>query len=193
MVIIRAARLVDLEHIAELHAQSWRENYQQVLSADYLNDKVFAERLAVWTTRLTTPQSNQLVLVAELEGVFCGFICLLGGNHPKYGTIIDNLHVMSANKGQGTGSRLLAAAASWAAANYKDHDVYLEVLAGNNKAIGFYQAKGATNIATAYWHTPCGNKAKEFIYSWGAPDNLAKGVVQGIANKLTKNLAEKVS
>lgn len=174
MVIIREARLGDLANIAELHAQSWRDNYHQVLSADYLNDKVFSERKAVWTERLTNPENNQLVLVAELAGTFCGFTCVLGANHPKYGTIIDNLHVKAGNKGQGTGSRLLAAAASWSTANYSDDDLYLEVLECNNNAIGFYEAKGAKHIATAYWHTPCENRVKEFIYSWGAPDKLAQ-------------------
>lgn len=197
MITIREARLDDLANIAELHAQSWRENYNQVLSADYLDKKVFTEREAVWTARFNNPKSNQLVLVAELAGVFCGFICVLGANHPQYGTIIDNLHVKKASKGQGTGSRLLDAAASWSMTNYSGHDLYLEVLACNSKAIGFYEAKGAKNIATAYWHTPCGNKVKEFIYSWGSPDNLTKGVEKGLAknltNSLTKNLAESVS
>ena len=197
MITIREACLDDLANIADLHAQSWRDNYHPVLSADYLDKKVFAEREAVWTARFNKPQSNQLVLVAELAGVFCGFICILGANHPQYGTIIDNLHVMSGNKGQGVGSSLLAAAASWSVANYSGHDLYLEVLECNSRAIGFYQAKGAKNIATAYWHTPCGNKVKEFIYSWGAPENLTKGVEKGLAkdltNSLTNNLAERVS
>ncbi len=172
MITIREARLGDLANIAELHAQSWRDNYHSVLSADYLDKKVFTDREIVWKARLTKPQSNQLVLVAELEGTFCGFICVLGANHPQYGTIIDNLHVKVGSKGQGTGSSLLAAAASWAIANYSGHDLYLEVLACNTKAIGFYESRGAKNIATAYWHTPCDNKVKEFIYSWGSAENL---------------------
>jgi ribosomal protein S18 acetylase RimI-like enzyme len=175
LITIRESRLGDLVDITELHAQSWRDNYHAVLSADYLGKKVFTDRKVVWTARLTKPQSNQLVLVAELDGTFCGFICVLGANHPKYGTIIDNLHVKVGSKGQGTGSSLLTAAASWAMANYSGHDLYLEVLACNTNAIGFYESRGARNIATAYWHTPCDNKAKEFIYSWGSADNLVNG------------------
>ena len=190
MITIREARLDDLANNAELHAQSWRDNYYSVLSADYLKNKVAAERFTVWTKRLTKPQSNQQVLVAEVDGVFCGFICVVGANHPKYGTIIDNLHVKADNKGQGTGSRLLAAAASWSIENYNGHDLYLEVLECNAKAMGFYQAKGATHIDTAYWHTPCGNKVKEFIYSWGAPDNLVKGLGLGIGEGGAKNLTK---
>jgi len=179
MISIREARLDDLANIAELHAQSWRDNYSEVLSADYLENKVSSEREILWTKRLTQPQHNQLVLIAEDDDVFSGFICVLGANHPKFGTIIDNLHVKANSKGQGTGSRLLSAAASWAIEHYTDHDLYLEVLACNSNAIGFYQAKGARNIDTAYWHTPCDNQVKEFIYSWGAPTNL----VEGLSNK----------
>jgi GNAT superfamily N-acetyltransferase len=169
---IRTANVDDLANISGLHAQSWRDNYHSVLAADYLENKVLAEREIVWTKRLITPPSNQLVLVAEVDSLFCGFICVLGGNHAKYGTIIDNLHVVSASKGQGTGSCLLAAAASWAHTNYTAHDLYLEVLECNEKAMGFYQAKGARHIDTAYWHTPCGNKVKEYLYSWGPAENL---------------------
>jgi len=172
MMTIREANLKDLENIAGLHAQSWRDNYHSVLSAEYLNNRVFSEREVIWRARLSNPQSNQMVFVAETEDTFCGFICVLGANHPKYGTIIDNLHVKSSSKGQGTGSSLLAAAASWAIANYSGHHLYLEVLACNSKAIGFYESRGAQNIATAYWHTPCDNKVKEFIYSWGPAENL---------------------
>jgi len=184
LITIREARLTDLGSIAQLHAQSWRENYSEVLSADYLENKVFSEREAVWTERFSSPQDNQLVLVAEIDDVFCGFVCVLGAHHPEYGTIIDNLHVKAINKGEGIGSLLLSAAASWSVANYTRHDLYLEVLACNAKAIGFYQAKGAKNIATSYWHTKCGNKVKEFIYSWGAPENLVKN----LASSVTENI-----
>jgi len=178
LITIREACLADLGSIAKLHAQSWRENYNEVLSADYLENKVFAEREAVWTERFSSPQENQLVLVAEVDDVFCGFVCVLGAHHPEYGTIIDNLHVKAASKGEGIGSLLLSAAASWSVANYARYDLYLEVLACNEKAIGFYQAKGAKNIAISYWHTKCGNKVKEFIYSWGSPINLANSLAE---------------
>ena len=183
MLNIRAAQLSDLNNIATLHAQSWRENYHPVLAEEYLASRVFVEREAVWQERLSSPKPNQLVLVAEIADIFCGFICVFGENHPNFGTIIDNLHVKAGSKGQGTGSHLLVAAAKWADKNYQQHDLYLEVLECNPKAMGFYQAKGAKNIASAIWQTPCNNQAVEYIYSWGSPINLLKAIELPVSSR----------
>ncbi len=171
---LREANLNDLPNIAELHAQSWRENYSTVLASEYLNEGVFADRNKIWTERLMSPALNQQVLIAEDNGNFCGFICLYGANHPEYGSIVDNLHVNPKMKGQGLGRKLLIAGAKWANSHYKDYNLYLEVLECNDNAISFYEFFGGKNIDTAYWHTPCGNKVKEFIYSWCKPEELAK-------------------
>ena len=71
---------------------------------------------------------NQFILIAEINSVVCGFVCVFGANNPKHGTIIDNLHVKSSIKGQGIGTKLLVEAAEWAATNYKNDNLYLEVL-----------------------------------------------------------------
>lgn len=172
-MVFREACLKDLSDIAELHAQSWRENYSDVLSNKYLNEDIYGDRTKIWTDRLTKPTPNQFILIAEIDSVFCGFVCVFGANNPKFGTIIDNLHVKSNIKGQGIGTKLLIEAAEWAATNYKNDNLYLEVLEGNLKAIKFYESLGGKSVDIAYWHTPCGNKAKELIYSWGSPEKLA--------------------
>jgi GNAT superfamily N-acetyltransferase len=171
---LREASIGDLSNIEELHAQSWRENYNEVLSNSYLNEEVFSDRTNVWTARLTDPAANQFTLIAEIDSVFCGFVCVFGANHSKFGTIIDNLHIKSSIKGKVIGSKLLVAAAQWAVMHYKSESLYLEVLEVNIKAIKFYEFLGAKSIDISYWHTPCGNKVKEFIYSWGSPENLTK-------------------
>jgi len=173
-MILREANIEDLSNISELHAQSWRENYNKVLSEEYLNGDIYSDRTKVWTARFTNPPANQFILVAEVDNEFCGFVCVFGANHPKFGTIIDNLHVKSKVKGKGIGIKLLISAAKWAHSNYRNENIYLEVLESNSKAIGFYEHLGGNNIDIAYWHTPCGNKVKEFIYSWGKPGKLAK-------------------
>ncbi len=174
---LRYADIGDIENIAHLHATSWQENYHEVLDVEYLKKNVFKDRLAIWNERLNNPIKNQLVLVMEQRGVdnittFYGFICAYGGHHVSYGTIIDNLHIVAEYKGQKLGTQLISAAAKWAYKHYKNVGIYLEVLECNNKARGFYQSLGAKNEATAYWHTPCKNNVKEFIYTWSTPEAL---------------------
>ncbi|CAM4300648.1 GNAT family N-acetyltransferase [Pseudoalteromonas byunsanensis] len=173
-MFIRAATANDLHDIAQLHAKSWQENYTEVLSSDYLAHRVIEERTQLWADRLTAPSDNQLVLIAQLNGVFSGFICVFGDKHPQFGSIIDNLHVTSDAKGKGIGTQLLSSAAKWVHTHYKDLGVYLEVLECNPKAIGFYEALGGQKRSEGYWHTPCGNKAKEFIYTWKGPSTLIR-------------------
>ncbi|MCF6436764.1 GNAT family N-acetyltransferase [Pseudoalteromonas sp. MMG022] len=171
---IRPANVDDLTNIAQLHGKSWQENYSSVLSGDYLAHRVLEERTQIWTERLTSLSDNQLVLVAQLDGVFSGFICVFGDKHPQLGSIIDNLHVTSEAKGKGIGTQLITSAAKWAQTYYKDCGLYLEVLECNPKAIGFYEALGGQKHSQGYWHTPCGNKVKEFIYVWQSPLALIK-------------------
>ncbi len=170
------ATQVELSDIATLHAKSWQENYHQVLSANYLRDMVFSERNALWTERLTSAKSNQKIIVAKVDGKLAGFICVFAAHHKKYGTIIDNLHVAAPFKGCGIGTKLLLAAAKWAHQFDTDLPLYLEVLACNTKAMGFYASLGAQHIATAYWHTPCDNKTKEYVYSWPSAQALVMAV-----------------
>jgi len=175
MLNIRHAEQKDLDNIAKLHAQSWRENYAGELSADYLENKVEEERMAVWQARFDKPTNNQLVLVAEINEEFCGFICAFGQQHPQYGTVVDNLHVKAGFKGQKIGTRLLNAMALWAKSHYANLGVYLEVLACNTKAIGFYQSLGAALLEQKYWDAPCGSRVNEYAYGWDCPDLLVSG------------------
>ncbi|CAH9050256.1 hypothetical protein PSECIP111951_03947 [Pseudoalteromonas holothuriae] len=174
---IRAANPDDSLLIATLHAKSWQENYRTAISKEYLRDTVFNERKQIWLTRLNHPKINQLVLIAQINNEFCGFICLYGNNHPKFGTLIDNLHVKPEAKGLGVGSSLLSAASKWALAHYQTQGLYLEVLACNPKAIAFYESKGAQNIGSGFWLTPCNNKTKEYIYRWNSPADLINNAV----------------
>jgi len=171
-MLIRAASTEDLTRISELHALSWQQNYQQALSAEFLQKHVQADRNQLWKQRLHQPKSKQHVLVAEQDGHFCGFICVFRANHSKYGAIIDNLHVSPQKKGQGIGCQLMLAAAQWLDEVSPEHGVYLEVLACNTKAIEFYRSRSGKNAACGYWLTPCGNKVEEFIYTWSTPKML---------------------
>lgn len=179
-MVIKEASAEEISNIANLHAISWQQNYDEVLAGTYLLSTVFRDRADLWTLRLTNARVEQLVLFAEIDGVFCGFICVYGGQHPQYGTIIDNLHVHADFKGLGMGKKLILAAATWADTYYKTQGVYLEVLACNLKAQGFYQSIGAQHIDGGYWNTPCGNSVEEYIYCWTSPRELIANIALSV-------------
>ncbi len=166
------ANIKDTQGIARLHAQSWRENYKGSVSDEYLTKQADADRLNIWTIRLTDPKPNQWVLKAELEQQLIGFICLYGEHHKEYGTMVDNLHVESKLKGQKIGTQLLNHAANWAKQNFPQLPVYLEVLKNNAAAIGFYQSLGGKYVGDAIWNAPCGTKVDELLYQWDSPEHL---------------------
>ena len=89
-----------------------------------------------------------------------GFICVYGNKIRQYGSIIDYLHVMSSNKGKGVGTSLILKASAWLQENYPNIGLYLEALADNKKAIGYYESIGAKKGDEAVWLAPCGSKVK---------------------------------
>jgi ribosomal protein S18 acetylase RimI-like enzyme len=172
MYVFRDARIGDINAIADLHAQSWRENYASVLSQDYLDNRVLTERQTLWTTRLSTLSEEQFILVVENEGEVIGFVCAFANRHEKYGTILDNLHVKQLYKGKGLGCQLMSKVAKWVVERDAEQGLFLEVLECNQKAIEFYERRGGQRVAEGYWQTPCGNEAKEYIYYWASPAKL---------------------
>lgn len=139
----RLATTSDTERIAQLHAQSWKTAYRGLLSDEYLDHRVEADRLTVWHERLTKPAANQWTLVAENQnGELLGFVCAFGNKDERWGTYIDNLHVRPDLKGQGLGRQLMQQVADWSIDAYGQPKIHLLVLEGNLPAIAFYDRVG---------------------------------------------------
>src|SRR6266566_3814173 len=82
--------------VAHLHLASWQTAYRGVLSDDYLAVRAEGERLRHWKKRLGAPTESQFGLVAEYEGVPTGFAFVVAEADPRYGNLLDNLHVVTA-------------------------------------------------------------------------------------------------
>jgi hypothetical protein len=100
-MIYREATSKDSEQVALLHARSWKENYRGILREEYLNHEVEQDRLKVWRERLEHPKDNQYILLAEDNNIICGLACVYANHDPVWGSLLDNLHVLSTYKGQG--------------------------------------------------------------------------------------------
>ncbi len=163
----RIANINDLESLAKLHAESWRESYRGIFSDDFLDKGVLEERLNYWVNRLSSPKKNQLVMIASDENGVTGFICAFGDESSQWGTFIENLHVSTSVQGKGIGKQLMYLAAKWADEIFEHKGVYLEVLEDNLNARDFYQRIGAKHQETNLWQPPgSDNKVNDLLYVW---------------------------
>ncbi|MFT5195612.1 MAG: ribosomal protein S18 acetylase RimI-like enzyme [Candidatus Promineifilaceae bacterium] len=162
----RTATSQDQDRIVNLHIDNWRETYRGALADRYLDDQISDDRQQDWTQRLTHPAENQLVLVAKEGDALCGFVCAYGNHHAQFGTLIENLHSNKSHRGRGIGKRLFLQAAEWSLKIYPDAGLYLEVVASNTAAIGFYEALGGIHVESNIWTPPGGGEVLEFSFYW---------------------------
>lgn len=170
----RQATRDDLQQIALLHAESWRNSYQGMLSDEFLDRDVVENRLAVWKSRLESPVEGQFVLVAEDNNRIDGFICVLTDYHERWGALLDNLHVRQERQGQGLGKELMYSTGSWMQKNHPQSALYLWVFASNQPARRFYERLGG-QMAGEKMEDQFGDKpVRALRYVWHDLDPLMK-------------------
>ncbi|MBO0937987.1 GNAT family N-acetyltransferase [Fibrella sp. HMF5335] len=176
MITHRLAETADLERIADLHMRSWQLAYRGILRDDYLDKAIGPDRLALWGDRFANPAPNQRILVAEEAGNLLGFICLFLDDDSVRGTLIDNLHVDPALKGQGIGSGLMHEATRRFIPEASSSGFYLGVYEANVPAIYFYERMGGTCLGRALYDTPGGGQALILWYGWPTGLQLPTGI-----------------
>jgi GNAT superfamily N-acetyltransferase len=171
-MIIRQAGDFDRDAIARLHIESWRATYRGTLGDDYLDRDIYAERAAAWEQRFLAPPAGQYIAVAEIDGALAGFICAYGADDARWGTLIDNVHVVQGHKRSGIGAALMMHAAQWCARAYPAHGIYLWVQERNAAAQRFYERLGGANAEDDTWEQPDGGTSRKFRYVWSNPGSL---------------------
>jgi ribosomal protein S18 acetylase RimI-like enzyme len=170
----RLATPSDAEAVARLHADSWRRAYRGMYSDEFLDGDLVGERLGVWRPRLTDPAPNQFVCLADADGELAGFICGYADEDPKWGSLIDNLHVSIDFRRSGIASELMGRAADWFIANAAGPSVYLWVLEQNTGARRFYETLGAGNAETVSLKLQSGNLGRSCRYVWPRTSGLSR-------------------
>ncbi|WP_257555501.1 GNAT family N-acetyltransferase [Sphingobium sp. CFD-2] len=171
----RDATPEDAPLIAACHVASWRSAYAHFMDPAYLAGGIEAERLAHWRRRLAEAAPTQRIIVAEEEGRPVGFACLVGADHPRWGTLVDNLHALPDARGKGLGSALLAEAARWSLEHFPGSGLYLWCYADNHAARGFYGYRGGLVVENTAKAGPDGRTLPEQRYHWADPALLLKG------------------
>jgi len=168
---LRFATSTDINHIATLHANSWRIAYADALSADYLQHHADQDRLTLWTGRLTNPAVNQRVVVMEESNELLGFACIFLAADPQLGSLIDNLHVVAKHHRRGLGTTLMKEVSRVINNEYATQPVHLGVVQSNVRAQRFYQSLGGEQREEYTWNSPDGGQVPCYLYVW--PDAAA--------------------
>jgi ribosomal protein S18 acetylase RimI-like enzyme len=181
-VEIRMATLRDAEHIAALHADSWRRHYRGAYPDTFLDNEVFDDRRDVWRTRLTKTDPNHRTVVADLCGQIVGFVHTNLDDDPAWGALLDNLHVAHEMKRRGLGSLLLAASARSVIDHAPTGHLYLWVLEQNTNAQAFYDERGGRRAERQCREPLPGYRLR---YAWNNPVHLLMGSesVQPVPNQ----------
>jgi GNAT superfamily N-acetyltransferase len=166
--MIRPALLTDSQDIAELHAASWRSAYKTALSERYLAGDIVADRNVLWKTRLSTPRTNQYVVVAENNREVVGFACVFIDDCQDWASLLDNIHIRQDQQRTGLGTALLQAVAVQCHLVAREAGLFLWVLQDNVNAQRFYARHGASNAGSDIWDAPGGTRVPRFRFAWSA-------------------------
>ncbi|KPC81125.1 MULTISPECIES: GNAT family N-acetyltransferase [Streptomyces] len=161
---IRRGHPKDAADVAALHAESWRTAYTGIMPTDFLTGPLLEDRLELWTGRLDAPLPGTALFVMEAADGIDGFAYLMP--RPDGRILLDNLHARPGRTGSGIGGRLLAHALAWAADEYPDRAVYLEVLRANTHAVAFYERHGALRTDERICRFDQGFELPELEYTW---------------------------
>ena len=141
-IVLRPATRRDADVIAALHADSWRRSYRGAYSDSYLDGDVLGDRRAVWAARLAADAADRRTIVAESGGRVAGFAHVVLDDHPVWGALLDNLHVVHDRKRQGIGALLLDQVARTVVEARPASRLFLWVLEQNESAHAFYESLG---------------------------------------------------
>lgn len=140
-VLVRTATPEDVEAIARVHVQAWREAYSALVPPEAFDHHSLEMRIAQWRATLSDPQRQTLVHASG--GSVAGFIS--GGPIKWTGLSTDcevsSLYLLDTYKRRAIGSALLRECMT-ALARRDFKSCGLWTLSGNEPARRFYEAMG---------------------------------------------------
>lgn len=171
MIALQPITLADLSTIATLHATSWRRAYRGILGDDYLDGDLIAERTEVWREKLSDGDAGHGWIV-RVDDEPVGFVFVRPNAGDRWGTLVDNLHVLVDKQGLGLGKRLLHHVGSWCAEHTPGSGVYLWVFTDNTPARGFYRRVGGAEVEAVDQLASDGRVLPELRVAWSTPQAL---------------------
>ncbi len=170
-LVIRPFDSADVATVASLHATSWRKAYRGILTDAYLDDDLEGERRSVWAAKLAIPDAGPGWL-ARVHDDAVGFVYVRRREDARWGTLVDNLHVLAAHQGVGIGRTLLHTVGTWASVHEPEIPVHLWVFADNHPAREFYRRMGGAEVEFVDRAASDGRDLPEYRVAWTSPAAL---------------------
>lgn len=166
---LRSALPADAPAIARLHVAVWRETYRNLAPAiayEALDETLRRRR---WNEILAATKPRQSALVAECAGGLAGFGLAGPAEDPAFGgrSEVKFLYVDLCFQRRGIGRAMLARLAQdMMAAGFPG--IALGVVAGNDRAIAFYEGLGGRQVGNYIDPGPLW-RSENLIYAWDGP------------------------
>lgn len=166
-VIIRKATQEDAAEIANVHINSWREAYKNLMPQEFLDDRplYFRNRLRLWK-KVTVDNSNKTFVAECPENGVIGFI---NGSAARDKSFADHaevycLYILAKYQKQGLGLRLMQAYfEEMKKKGFKK--AYLWVLK-DNPSIAFYLKAGGVHLGHTKKAEIAGIQMTEQCFIW---------------------------
>lgn len=162
---IRRVTRADAEIIAHLHAVSWQHTYRGILSDQYLDQEVLADRMVYWPGRLASAGEQSFGLLAHVDGEAAGF-AFVERDDGAHGHLLDNLHVLPQYKGRKLGRALMAAVAREIVSRQWTPRLHLWVYEDNVSAREFYDHMQGAPVERQVITTRDNREAAQWRYVW---------------------------
>jgi ribosomal protein S18 acetylase RimI-like enzyme len=163
---IQLVTVQDAEALAALHATSWKTAYRGILSDEYLDTEVDAERALRWQERFARDLTHSFGLAARVNGDIVGFAWVDMDDDTVFGHLLDNLHVHPQLKGKGHGRALMARIAAEVRSRSANPSLFLWVYEENQGARAFYDRMRGVAVDRQQVTTIDGRTAWQWRYAW---------------------------
>ncbi|MGU3361246.1 N-acetyltransferase family protein [Methylobacterium sp. M6A4_1b] len=169
----RAAEKLDAAAIATVHLASWRDAYRSILDPTFLAGPIEEDRHAFWSERLSNPPPNLLVETARGPNRrLVGFIAAYRDFDERWGSLVDNLHVLPELRGQRIGERLLRSTARQLVTLGSCSGLHLWVFEENRNGLRFYRRLGGRVVERATSRIPAASGKAILRISWPSLSTL---------------------
>ncbi|UYN84327.1 MAG: GNAT family N-acetyltransferase [Microcella sp.] len=133
---LREPRLDDVERLAHVHVQAWRETYADQLPDEFFGERALEFRRSLWRRMVGDPAPGSRTVLAELHGEIVGFASAgtpVSPEQPAPASLeLFMIYLLEAHHGCGAAQAMLDAVLG-------DEPAFLWVAAENPRAQAFYE------------------------------------------------------